>query len=240
LYGFSSGTIPTTTGKKGVSKKHRFRRVANTTDLFYLEDTELDIKECIRAPLPKLPIGPTITSHWLAIQGVQPKIPQNLAPTTDKDAGDQSKSNLVSAGGVTAILPGDTTITNGVELKPLVKHVLSAELQMYYEKVTEAVKGEKPLIRRACIDSLASDPGLHQLVPYFTQFVAEEVTNNLRNLPLLIHLMEMTRALLINPTLHIELYVILNFKMFYIFTATSIDATHSHVSCWKTLVRKSK
>jgi transcription initiation factor TFIID subunit 6 len=207
LYGYSSGSIVPSTSKKGASKKHRFRRVAHTTDLYFLEDTEIDIKECIKAPLPKLPIGPTITSHWLAIQGVQPKIQQNPAPPTDKDQGLDPSKKLVSSTGVTAVLPTDTTVTNGVELRPLVKHVLSAELQMYYEKVTEAVKGEKPLLRRACIDSLASDPGLHQLVPYFTQFVAEEVTNNLRNLELLRNLMEMARALLVNPTLHIELYV---------------------------------
>jgi transcription initiation factor TFIID subunit 6 len=207
LYGFSCGAIiPTLTGKKSSTKKHRFRRAQNTTDLYFLEDPELDIKECLRAPLPKLPIGPTITSHWLAIQGVQPKIPQNPAPPTDKDVGEQSKASLVTTG-VTAPIPGDVTMTNGVEVKPLVKHVLSAELQMYYEKLTEAIKGDKPLLRRACIDSLALDPGLHQLVPYFTQFVAEEVTNNMRNLPLLYHLMQMTRALLVNPTLHIELYL---------------------------------
>lgn len=87
------------------------------------------------------------------------------------------------------------------------KHVLSAELQMYYEKVTEAIKGKKPLIRRAALESLSQDAGLHQLVPYFTQFIAQEVTNNLRNLNLLYHLMEMVKAILTNPNLHVELYV---------------------------------
>ncbi|KAL0477594.1 transcription initiation factor TFIID subunit 6 [Acrasis kona] len=210
LYGFSTGTLTSVTGKKNAQKRHRFRRVAHTTDLFFLEDPELDIKDCLKTAPPKLPIGPTVTTHWLAIQGVQPKIQQNPAPPTDKDVagGDPSKNNLVSAGGVTATLPVDAAgATNGVELRPLVKHVLSAELQMYYEKVTEAIKGDKPLLRRACLDSMSSDPGLHQLVPYFTQFVAEEVTNNMRNLSLLMHLMEMTRALLTNPTLHVELYL---------------------------------
>lgn len=29
------------------------------------------------APLPKAPLDVSITSHWLAIEGVQPAIPEN-------------------------------------------------------------------------------------------------------------------------------------------------------------------
>lgn len=42
-----------------------------------MEDQEIDIKECLQTPLPKVPIGPTISAHWLAIDGIQPRIPQN-------------------------------------------------------------------------------------------------------------------------------------------------------------------
>jgi transcription initiation factor TFIID subunit 6 len=48
-----------------------------------------------------------------------------------------------------------------VELKPLVKHVLSAELQMYYEKVIEVIKKEK---RDSLLRSLSTDAGIQQLV----------------------------------------------------------------------------
>jgi hypothetical protein len=51
-----------------------------------------------------------------------------------------------------------------VELKPLVKHVLSAELQMYYEKVIEVIKKEK---RDSLLRSLSTDAGIQQLVSNF-------------------------------------------------------------------------
>lgn len=45
--------------------------------LFYLNDEEVDFDKLINEPLPKVPRLPTFTTHWLAIEGVQPTIPQN-------------------------------------------------------------------------------------------------------------------------------------------------------------------
>jgi len=164
----------------------------------------MDLKDCVEKPLPKVPVGPSIFTHWLAIQGIQPKVPQNPIiedPETErkKQSKDKDQSKKIS-----------TSVDTNVEFKPLVKHVLSEELQMYYEKVTEAIKdssNQKKDLRRAAIESLANDPGINQLVPYLTQFVASEVTNNLHNLTLLYRLMEVVKALLVNPNIHIELYV---------------------------------
>ncbi|EFC49518.1 predicted protein, partial [Naegleria gruberi] len=192
-------------GFKGQSSQpNRFRRVKQTKDLYFLEDVELDLKDCLEKPLPKIPIGPSIFTHWLAIQGIQPKIPQN--PTIEeteserkKESKDKDQSKKVSS-----------SHDPNVEFKPLVKHILSEELQMYFEKVTEAIKdttNQKKELRKAVIESLATDSGINQLVPYFTQFIASEVTNNMRNLTLLYRLMEMTKALLVNPNIHIELYL---------------------------------
>lgn len=69
----------------------RFARVAGQKDLFYVEDTEIDLNEFIQStfitnsstqnpPLYKLPKVPKQTSfsiHWLAVEGIQPRIPQN-------------------------------------------------------------------------------------------------------------------------------------------------------------------
>ncbi|EEY21483.1 transcription initiation factor TFIID complex 60 kDa subunit [Verticillium alfalfae VaMs.102] len=45
--------------------------------LYYLEDEEVDFEKLINAPLPKVPRDMSFTAHWLAIEGVQPSIPQN-------------------------------------------------------------------------------------------------------------------------------------------------------------------
>ena len=59
-----------------------------------------------------------------------------------------------------------------------VKHVLSKEQQLYYEYVTSAIRGNDATLRTAVFKSLREDDGLYQLLPYFTQFIAEEVRHS--------------------------------------------------------------
>ena len=85
-----------------------------------------------------------------------------------------------------------------VEVVPAVKHVLSRELQLYHDSVTDALIKGTTVQREAALKSLAEDAGLHQLVPYLTRFVADKVTHNLRNLELLRALMQAVRPLLLH------------------------------------------
>lgn len=75
----------------------------------------------------------------------------------------------------------------------------------YYEKITEAIKGDNKELRDAALGSLANDPGLHQLVPYFCQFIADEVTKNIKKTRLLYSLMQMIKALLDSPHIRISI-----------------------------------
>ena len=97
-----------------------------------------------------------------------------------------------------------------VEVKPLVKHVLSKELKLYFDKVVEVLIStdpEKESLKYAAIYSLKNDPGLHQLVPYFIQFVAEQITNQLRNIDILSTMLEVISALADNKTIFLDPYV---------------------------------
>lgn len=49
-------------------------------------------------------------------------------------------------------------------------------MQLYFDKITELVvsKSSSILFKKALV-SLATDSGLHPLVPYFTCFIADEV-----------------------------------------------------------------
>jgi len=78
---------------------------------------------------------------------------------------------------------------------------------MYYERITSAVLSQEEVLRATGISSLQNDPGLHQLLPYFVQLVAEKVTQNTRNLAVLESMMAMVRALLNNDNLFVEPYV---------------------------------
>lgn len=65
------------------------------------------------------------------------------------------------------------------------------------------------LILQEALQSLASDPGLHEMLPRMCTFIAEGVKVNVvqNNLALLIYLMRMVKALLDNPALYLEKYV---------------------------------
>ncbi|KAF5765681.1 putative TAF6 HEAT repeat domain, transcription initiation factor TFIID subunit 6 [Helianthus annuus] len=81
-------------------------------------------------------------------------------------------------------------------------------VQLYFEKITDlTVSRSNSVIFNKALLGLATDVGIHPLVPYFIYFVAEEVTRNLNNFQLLFALMRLVRSLLQNPYLHIEPYL---------------------------------
>ncbi|CAI9090225.1 OLC1v1024953C1 [Oldenlandia corymbosa var. corymbosa] len=182
VYGFASGD------------PLRFRRALGHKDLFYVDDKDVDLKDVIEAPLPKAPLDTSVVCHWLAIEGVQPAIPEN-APV--KVIGPPETKQLE---------PKEDGLP--VDIKLPVKHVLSRELQLYFDKVTELTvsKSDSALFKEALV-SLATDSGLHPLVPYFTCFIADEVARGLSSFPLLFALMRLVCSLLRNPHIHVEPYL---------------------------------
>ena len=216
LYGFPAGAGPVP-----------FREVPGQPELFFQEQKELTLKDVLAAKLPRPPVAVNVVPHWLAVEGVQPLIraqppsgaraggvrrrtrraPGSARPSRDdvvapagarrarRDAGDASGSR-----------PG-----GGVVVEPALTHELSKELQLYFDRVTATVRGggvgpEAPVLR-AALESLETDSGIHQLVPYFVRFAQEEVATSLKNLPRLTAVVAATRALVSNPHVHVELYL---------------------------------
>ena len=129
LYGFASPDAP------------RFCR-ALTPGVFYLEDPELNLADLLAEPLPPMPIEPSFTTHWLAINGVQPEIPQNpnaddVAAAAGKGVGKKRLRDDDGTNGAGS--SGEAGSASGVT--PLAKHSLSAEEQQWLDKVTSAVQG---------------------------------------------------------------------------------------------------
>ncbi|KAJ6343326.1 hypothetical protein OIU76_005132 [Salix suchowensis] len=182
IYGFASGGAL------------QFKRAIGHRDLFYVDDKDIDFKDVIEAPLPKAPLDTAVICHWLAIEGVQPAIPENaplevIAPPSDGKIIEQNDG-----------FP--------VDIKLPVKHVLSRELQLYFDKITDLTvrRSDSALFKEALV-SLATDSGLHPLVPYFTYFIADEVARGLNEYSLLFALMRVVWSLLQNPHIHIEPYL---------------------------------
>lgn len=100
---------------------------------------------------------------------------------------------------------------DNVAFKPSVKHIISKELILYFEKIQTALLDETPdeevmRLREAALESVRSDPGLHQLVPYFVTFISNQVTHHLDSVFVLRQMMELTAALVVNPHLFLDLY----------------------------------
>ncbi|KAL2889232.1 Transcription initiation factor TFIID subunit 6 [Ceratocystis lukuohia] len=173
--------------------------------LYYIEDEEVDFEKLINAPLPKVPRDIMFTAHWLAIEGVQPAIPQN--PVFSESRSHELVPKGTGANPALSALAGN----DGAPLKPSVKHVISKEMVLYFDKIQAAVLDETPdeeveRLRQAALASVRDDPGLHQLVPYFVNYIANQVTHRLDDLFVLRQMMELTSALISNTSLFLDPY----------------------------------
>ncbi|KAI3410749.1 TAF domain-containing protein [Psidium guajava] len=171
IYGFAS------------SDALRFKRAAGHNDLFYVDEKDVEFKDIIDAPLLRAPLDTSVRAHWLAIEGVQPEIPENPPFEALTVASDGKRSENSEDG-------------------------ISRELQLYFNKIKELTvsKSDSVLFNQALV-SLATDSGLHPLIPRFTQFIADEVTQNLSKISLLFALVRIVRSLLQNPHVHVEPYL---------------------------------
>jgi transcription initiation factor TFIID subunit 6 len=170
-------------------------------DVHFLEEKEVDLQSLIAAPAPKIPLGVSLRAHWLSVDGVQPAIPEN-PPAQNKEQLRSEAANPLSKlkkdvdamgnklGSLTR-KPTKLKTTETVSVKQLAKHELSVEQQLYYKEITEACVGSDESRRAEALQSLACDPGLHQMLPRLCTFIAEGVRVNVvqHNLAILIYLM---------------------------------------------------
>jgi transcription initiation factor TFIID subunit 6 len=121
-------------------------------ELHFVEEKEADIQELVGTGLPKVPLDVTLRSHWLAIEGTQPAIPENPPPQSkDLQRNDSVDPASKLNKGVKANGAGTFTPTVGkpikfksseqVFVKQLATHELSVEQQLYYKEITEACVG---------------------------------------------------------------------------------------------------
>lgn len=223
----------------GKSRGPWFRSVQTPSGvpLYFMEDEELDFDSVIEhGPRVGISSGVGWHAHWLAVEGVQPPVPENPL-------------FLARRPGVADVsVPETSDPQSDTAVKPLVKHVLSRELQLYYERLTSSIinppaesnratenadapqeaDGERRadtssvnVVRDAALASLRGDAGIHQLVPYLIQWTGANITRllsrghdegaepatPLQTVELLYTMLSTLHALLVNPSIFIEPYL---------------------------------
>eukprot|EP00965_Chrysotila_dentata_P254519 6211903-Pleurochrysis_carterae.AAC.1 len=126
LYGFAAGDAP------------RFCRAVGTSDVYFVDDPELNLADLIAAPLPAVPLEPSFSTHWLAINGVQPSVPQN--PNEEEVALMSSGTYSTLSGKRKREAEEEEEAEAEAEVIPLAKHVLSQEERAWLERVFSVIR----------------------------------------------------------------------------------------------------
>ncbi|KAL3283442.1 hypothetical protein HHI36_006587 [Cryptolaemus montrouzieri] len=183
-------------------------------ELHFLEEAEVDLNDLIQNLNPKAPYEVTLRTHWLSIDGIQPTIPENPPPASKsmqrlESVDPINKKPMKETSGKPTTGKQKLKNVETVQIKQLATHELSVEQQLYYKEITEACVGSDEGRRAEALQSLASDPGLHEMLPRMCTFIIEGVRVNVvqNNLALLIYLMRMVKALLDNQSLYLEKYL---------------------------------
>ncbi|KAJ7446180.1 transcription initiation factor TFIID complex 60 kDa subunit [Mycena galericulata] len=212
LYGHSSHNPPT------FKRALPFPNASAAGPVYFIEDEEIDFDRVLREEKITLPKGVSWTAHWLAVEGVQPLIPEN-PPAIPKEVPPDVKPPLANGIAAAAAPPLAATKKQEQQLQQqqqLVKQVLSRELQLYYTRLTSSLlpPGSDLTKRDAALASLRSDAGLQALLPYLIKWVGDGVVRGLKDGGMsetdgkvLEVLISVTGALLANTTLFVEPYL---------------------------------
>ncbi|CAE6392255.1 unnamed protein product [Rhizoctonia solani] len=175
LYGHSSAHAPA------------FRRAVPqhtlSQSVYFLEDEEIDFDKALKEETIIVPPPVRYTAHWLAIEGIQPLVPENpTTPAETKAAGTtQGPSSPKARKQGTAVpTPNSGAPAPTPSAATLVKHVLPRELQLYHDRLSSALVSGNERKRTAALSSLRADAGLQALLPYLIRWVGETVVRVLK------------------------------------------------------------
>ena len=194
--------------------------------VYFVEDEEIDFERVIREEKITLPKGARWTAHWLAVEGVQPLIPENPPPIPQEHEVDGvSKPGTSKQNGYMTPASDRASPLQSGKMQQAHSHgrtALSRELQLYLTRLTSSlvpVPQTDRIKREAALASLKSDAGLQPLLPNLISWVTRNVVRALQNedhrdeaCAELEVLMSVIESILDNPSLFVEPYVSLHLR----------------------------
>lgn len=132
--------------------------------LHFVEEKDVSLGDIISARAPKVPLEVSLHAHWLAIEGIQPTIPENPSPLSRQQQAQYSVQPKDMVGKpisfrMQKFKTAETVTVN----KELAIHETSAEQQLYFQEITKACIGNDERSRVKALQSLSSDPGYFPL-----------------------------------------------------------------------------
>ena len=158
----------------------KYKCIPGDDDAWYLEDTEINIADFLTKKI-QVPEGYSLHTHWLAIEGKVPNIPENECEAFED-------------------MPSETI----PEVDPATTHQLSLEQQVYYNSVLEALNTGARL--ESVLDSLHSDSSLTRLIPYISRSIFSMILDS-EELSILDRGIKILGALSTNAYLNLEPYL---------------------------------
>ena len=227
--------VEQTYGYQDGEREQRFRSVEGYPGVSFLEDRVSKVQDLVEdQAFPLLPREKGLHLHWLAVRGKKTLIPENIKPKRMR-ASARGRGEDKANANATAIAAGDvedihevakrkrqeiaedastasqrTTLSAyGTNIGKGLKHVVSEELQTYFQTVTDAVVKNERVMLDPILTSLMSDPGLQPLIPYFASFIKKqssekEVYGDISRCQTLVDLIQ---CLVVNPHILWERYL---------------------------------
>lgn len=180
-------------------------------DVLVFQDSDVDLKALLESPLPKVPVAPWFSVHWMAVDGSQTDMPENHFVSQDE----QSILDLFQIGkeATKHKHKNKNEISSDSRSKLDNSVVLTRELQLYLEKVIgNLLQGERDAGSqekvRATLASVCNDEGINRTVPHLVRFITKRVETSMNNLASLWTCVNLAECLVTNESLaQLDLYL---------------------------------
>ena len=183
-------------GISNVSDPFRFVKLAGHAQVMRVSDPVIPVDTVLETPLVPPPWEAGVRIHWLAIDGRQPNVPENVPMLKPTRKPKRRKADILAAepgeeekgtgadgekggSGAARDNPG------GVLVKAPLKHVLSRELNLYLDRAMGVLEGREGGVESdksnnnklldATLASLRLDAGIQPLAPYVCHTLAQNI-----------------------------------------------------------------